>query len=60
MSSILNKAQFRKFVLALADKNRHHEYTRVSDDFIQRAEANLRVWTLQQLHAMPSKGKTIK
>jgi hypothetical protein len=57
--SILNKAKFKRTTLEIASK-RHHKFTRVSEEFISRAEHMLTSWLLSHINQLPSKGKTIK
>jgi len=57
--SILNKAKFKRTALEIAGK-RHHKFTRVSDQFVNRAENMLTSWLLSHILQLPSKGKTIK
>ena len=60
MSSLINKAQLRKFALDAAKEHRHHKFTRVSEDFIVKAEAQMRTWTIAHVKALPSSGETIR
>lgn len=57
--SILNKTKFKQTALEIAGK-RHHKFTRVSDQFVNRAEHMLTSWLLSHISQLPSKGKTIK
>lgn len=57
--SILNKSKFKKATLEIASK-RHHKFTRVSEEFINRAEYMLTSWLMNHIGQLPSKGKTIK
>jgi hypothetical protein len=57
--SILNKSKFKRATLDIASK-RHHKFTRVSEEFINRAEYMLTRWLMDHISQLPSKGKTIK
>ena len=60
MSSLINKAQLRKYVLDAAKEHRHHAFTRVSEDFFIKAEAQLRSWATNHVRTQPSVGQTIR
>lgn len=59
MSSLLNKTETKRYVLAVAQE-RAHEFSRVSQDFLDRIEARLRNNIRAEINSLPSKGKTIK
>ena len=61
MSSLLNKAQVRKFVLDTARAERPWwPCTRVSEEGLQRIEADLRVRIRQMVACHPTVGKTFR
>jgi len=49
----------KRLALDLA-KKRAHKFTRVSDEFVQRVDRHVSTWIFNYIHALPSKGKTIK
>lgn len=59
MSSLLNRTNVRKFALDTAKRTRAHPFERVSADFLDRAEGQLRQWIAREIKDLPSKGKTI-
>lgn len=56
---VISPSKFRRMALELAAK-RHHKFSRVSREFIQKADHHLALWTMQYISQLPSKGKTIK
>lgn len=56
---VVSPSKLRKLALELASK-RHHKFSRVSREFIEKADRHLAVWTMQYITQLPSKGKTIK
>ena len=57
--SLLNKKAVKQLALELAQK-RHHEFTRVSPEFVNRIEATVRNIIESSIQSLPSLGKTIK
>ena len=55
---LINRKQVREFALEMA-KPRTHKFTRVGSGFLVKCEANLRTFIRNQVHSLPSKGKTI-
>lgn len=55
---LINRKHVKLFALAMAEK-RSHRFTRVGGDFFIRCEAKLKEFIRQQVHSLPSKGKTI-
>jgi hypothetical protein len=39
---------------------RHHKFTRISREFIEKADRHLVHWIESHISSLPSKGKTIK
>ena len=56
---LINKKHVKQFALACAEP-RAHKFTRVSGEFYIRCEAHLKEFIRQDVHHLPSKGKTIK
>jgi len=59
MSSLLNRKQAKQFTLHIASK-RAHKFTRVSPEFLDKCEANLKEFIRTSVHCLPSVGKTIR
>lgn len=59
MSSLLNRKQAKQFTLHIAGK-RAHKFTRVSPEFLDKCEANLKEFIRTSVHRLPSVGKTIR
>lgn len=57
---ILNQARVKRLALDIARRQRTHKFTRVSQEFIQRIDASLKVLIVREINALPSKGRTIK
>lgn len=55
---LINRKNVKEFALEMA-KGRAHKFTRVGRDFFIKCEANLRAFIRNQIHSLPSKGKTI-
>jgi hypothetical protein len=58
MRLLIRKADVRRFALEKA-KLRHHKFTRISKEFIENCDAQLRVFIEVHINSLPSKGKTI-
>ena len=56
---LLNRTKVREFTLTMAEK-RAHKFNRVSGEFFQRCEAQLKNYIRDQVHRHPSVGKTIR
>ncbi len=56
---LINRSKVKEFALEMA-KHRAHKFTRVGRDFFIKCEANLRTFIRNQVHNLPSKGKTIR
>ena len=59
MSLLYNKAKCRRALLDYATQNRHHKFSRVSDDAYARIEAAIRKTIREIVDSTPSKGKTL-
>lgn len=57
--SLVNRSRLRRYALDAAAQ-RHHRFTRVSEEFMRRADAHLRTWVREYVQRLPSVGKTIK
>ena len=56
---LLNPARVRQYALDIASRERHHGFTAVSIEFIQRIDAHLRNIILDEVKRHPSKGKRL-
>ena len=56
---LLNPVRLRQYALDVAKRERHHEFTAVSVEFIQRIDAKLRNLILDEIKRHPSKGKRL-
>ncbi len=56
---MINRRKVKLFALEMA-KSRAHKFTRISNEFLDRCEAQLKVYIRDQVHRHPSVGKTIK
>ena len=59
MASLLNKTHVKKFALDYANANRAHKFERVSAQFIEEIESQLRLVIAGRVQSHPSKGKTL-
>ena len=55
---LINRKKVKEFALEMA-KHRAHRFTRVGSGFLTKCEGNLRMFIRNQIHSLPSKGKTI-
>ncbi len=55
---LINRRKVKEFALEMA-KHRAHKFTRVGADFYIKCEGNLKAFIRNQVHSLPSKGKTI-
>lgn len=60
MTSLLNRAATKRFVLQRATELRFHTFTRVSPEFLATIEQDLRAAIAKRIAAQPSKGTTLK
>ena len=58
-TSIINRAAVKRLALDMARK-RAHKFTRVSEEFLNTTEAQLRLNISRRIESHPSKGKTLK
>jgi len=59
MSTLLNRQAVKRYAKSVAAE-RHHKFTRVADGFIAKCEGYLRRFIREQIHRLPSAGKTIQ
>ena len=59
IGGLLNAARVRKYALDLAARERHHHFTAVSVEFLQRIEAKLRNLIRDEIQRHPSRGKRL-
>jgi hypothetical protein len=55
---LINRKHVKEFALEMA-KGRAHKFTRVGGEFFLKCEVNLKEFIRNQVHRLPSKGKTI-
>ena len=55
---LINRTKVKEFALEMA-KHRTHKFTRVGREFLIKCEANLKTFIRNEVHRLPSKGKTI-
>ena len=56
---LLNPVKVRQYALELAKRERHHSFTAVSVEFIERIDARLRNIIHDEIQRHPSKGKRL-
>ncbi len=56
---LINKKKVKEFALEMAI-GRAHKFTRVGGDFLLKCEGHLKAFIREQVHRLPSKGKTIQ
>jgi hypothetical protein len=56
---LLNPTRVRQYALDLAKRERHHHFTAVSVEFIQRIDAKLRNLIHDEIKRHPSRGKRL-
>jgi hypothetical protein len=61
MASILNQSATKKFILAKFESMRPGmPITRVSQESLEKLEARLRAWIIEEVERHPSLGKTFR
>ena len=55
---LINRSKVKEFALKMA-KGWAHKFTRVGSEFFIKCEASLKTFIRNQIHSLPSKGKTI-
>jgi len=55
---LINRKKVKEFALEMA-KHRAHKFTRVGSEFFIKCEGHLKAFIRNQVHSLPSKGKTI-
>lgn len=56
---IISPSRLKRVALEIASK-RHHKFTRISREFVEKADRHLVYWVESHIASLPSKGKTIK
>jgi hypothetical protein len=56
---LLNPRRVRQYALDFAQRERHHAFTAVTVDFIQRVDARLRNIIQDEIKRHPSRGKRL-
>lgn len=57
---LLNRQNVKRLALEVADAFRARKFTRVSKEFVARAETHMRGWIIAEVKRLPSVGKTIR
>ena len=57
--SLINKAEVKRKTLEIAEAERAHKFTRVSKEFIEDIDAQVRNLIINKVKMAPSKGKTL-
>ena len=58
-NNVTNKSKVKKYMLEFAKANRAHEFTRVSQETLDKVEAGARSVARAIVTSAPSKGKTL-
>lgn len=56
---LINAARVRQYALDVAERERHHEFTAVSVEFLQKIDARLRNFIRDEVARHPSRGKRL-
>ncbi len=59
MNTLINKRAVKRFALDIGG-SRHHKFSRVSEEFLDRIEGIVRKAVKEHVHRLPSVGKTIR
>jgi hypothetical protein len=59
MNTLINRQAVKRYAKDVA-QDRHHKFTRVADEFFAKCEGHLRRFIREQIHRLPSTGKTIR
>ena len=59
MSALTSPTKIRRFLLDHAKKTRHHKFTRVSQDTLDKIEGLTRKACTEHVKTAPSKGQTL-
>jgi hypothetical protein len=57
---LINRSRVKTLALETAARSRAHKFTRVSEDLLVDAEAELRGWVARRVASHPSVGKTLR
>lgn len=58
-ASLIVESKVRAFLLDYAAKNRHHKFTRVSRETLDKLNGLVRQWAINHVNGFPSKGSTL-
>ena len=59
MNTLINRQAVKRYAKGVA-QDRHHKFTRVADEFLSKCEGYLRRFIREEIHRLPSAGKTIR
>ena len=59
MKQLINRQAVKRFAIGVASE-RHHKFTRVSEEFLAKCEESVREFIRGQIQRLPSSGKTIR
>lgn len=58
-ASLIVESKVRTFMLDHAKKTRHHKFTRVSRQTLDKLNGMVRQWIINHVNGFPSKGSTL-
>jgi hypothetical protein len=59
-SHVINRDYCRRWALDYAATRRHHNFKRVSEQWLDQLEARVKHWMADSIKRLPSRGKTIR
>lgn len=59
MNTLINKRAVKRFAMKVASE-RHHRFSRIGQEFLDKAEGCLRQFIRDHVHRLPSSGRTIR
>lgn len=59
-TNLINRSAVKKLALETAKNSNKESLTRVSAEFVERANAALQAWVTEQVQSHPLEGKTIR
>lgn len=59
-TNLINRSAVKKLALETAKNSNKESLTRVSAEFVERANAALQAWVTEQIQSHPLEGKTIR
>lgn len=60
MKHVINRSYVARLSLRIAQETRHHNFERVSKQYLDRIEHRTRIIIADEIQRQPSKGKTLK